>query len=60
MLCYKDKTFCPFYKECAKGEGCSRALTQEVIDAACDFNLLISRFLDRPGCFEEIANVARR
>ena len=34
MICYRDITFCEAYKECADGEGCPKALTQDVIDAA--------------------------
>lgn len=30
MMCYKDRTFCPFYKICAKGSRCHSALTEQV------------------------------
>ena len=34
MLCYHDKTWCSFYEECGQGNGCSRALTDEVKEDA--------------------------
>jgi hypothetical protein len=30
MVCYRDMTFCPFYKECNKGNECDIAYTDEV------------------------------
>lgn len=30
MICYKDMTFCTFWKLCKDGEGCHRALTDEI------------------------------
>jgi hypothetical protein len=34
MMCYKDMTFCRFYKDCAKADDCPRAYTDEVQAAA--------------------------
>ena len=34
MLCYQGRTFCTFHNECDDGEGCSRALTDQVRDEA--------------------------
>lgn len=33
MICYRDMTYCPYYTDCAHGDSCHRALTQEVMDA---------------------------
>ena len=30
MICYKDRTFCPFYKNCQNGATCFRSLTDKV------------------------------
>ena len=60
MLCYHDKTWCPFYKECGQGDGCSRALTDEVKeDASKCWNgrgLPIMEFASKPECFKEVKN----
>ena len=56
MICYRDRTFCPFWKDCRLGSECSRALTQEVKDAAAkwwgDENPPIAFYVDEPDCFE--------
>lgn len=52
MLCYKDKTFCSFYKECKVGKKCHRALTDEVLEKANGNNMLISQYMDKPSCFK--------
>jgi len=49
MLCYKDMTFCSYYKEC-KDKDCIRALTPEVEESARKFGLPISHFAERPDC----------
>ena len=53
MLGYKDKTFCPFYESCEHGEGCSRALTDEVRKAAAEFGLGVYEWAGKPKCHEE-------
>lgn len=53
MLCYKDKTFCTYYKQCLYGSSCNRALTPEVKANAMSLLLPISRFICIPDCFEE-------
>ena len=30
MICYRDMTFCTFYKSCKDGESCERALTPKI------------------------------
>ena len=34
MICYRDKTFCTFYTDCAKGSTCNAALTPQVENEA--------------------------
>lgn len=55
MMCYKDMTFCNFYKECSKGGKCEIALTDKVIEAARRWmkDPPICVFKDKPECFEE-------
>lgn len=54
---FRDKTFCPFYKECADGAICGRALTEQVKADAVKWwgsdEAPISMFMDRPSCFKE-------
>ena len=52
MLGYKDKTFCPFYTECEKGEGCSRVLTDEVWEDSKRIGLPVSQYTTKPSCFK--------
>ena len=58
MMCFRDKTFCDFYKECKNGAECSRALTDEVKAEAVRWwgNELppIARWTSPPHCFEKI------
>lgn len=56
MICYKDRTFCPFYKTCKSGNDCERALTDQIIAEAVRFDMLISRFSEKPECYIEIDN----
>lgn len=54
MICYRDKTFCPF-ATCAKFDDCLIALTDTVKAAACLWwgsdNAPIAKFTNAPGCF---------
>lgn len=50
MMCFKDRTFCLFYAECANP--CDRALTPEIEEQAKKANLLISQYADIPDCFK--------
>lgn len=34
MMCYRDRWFCPFFRDCARAKECDRPLTDEVIAAA--------------------------
>ena len=50
MICYKDKTFCEYYKNCDAID-CDRALTEEVVQKAEAVGLPISMFIEKPVCF---------
>lgn len=60
MLCYKDSTFCPFWKLCKYGKGCMRALTPQVERAAKQCNLLICRFTKKPDCFSNNLQIYKK
>ena len=53
MICYKDKTFCPFWETCLHGTECDRALTEEVKKAAKDFGLPTALFATPPRCYKK-------
>jgi hypothetical protein len=57
MICYKDRTFCPFYKGCADGNNCSAALTDRIIENAIIWwgndGAPIAQFAEKPECFKE-------
>lgn len=57
MMCYRDRTFCPFYAECGDGDGCRAALTQQVKDDAKKWwgneDAPIAVYTDKPQCFKE-------
>ena len=51
MMCYKDKTFCPYYLVCKNGHTCHRALTPEIRQQAEKEGLPIARYTDFPDCY---------
>jgi len=53
MMCYKDRCYCPFFKDCTQGDVCRRALTEEVLSDAMMVNMPIDQFAERPECFDE-------
>jgi len=53
MLCYRDRAYCPYWRDCAHGDECDRALTDEVERAAKRSRLLVAGFLEKPSCFED-------
>lgn len=56
MICYKDKTFCPFWENCKDSSTCCLALTPEVIEAAeswGDSGIPIATYSSEPKCFKE-------
>jgi hypothetical protein len=54
MICYKDKTFCPFWEGCKIGSTCHRALTDKVKRDAEAWmeHAPISQYMNKPPCFE--------
>lgn len=57
MICYRDKTFCTYYKQCKVylDEGCHRALTDEVKRKAEEWmkDPSICTFVSPPYCYED-------
>lgn len=59
MICYRDMTFCEFYKNCLKGNVCIRALTPKVIEKAKKWwrdkesEPPICRYVLAPPCFKK-------
>jgi hypothetical protein len=51
MMCYQDRTFCPFL--CCAHEDCGRRLTQEIRDRAARAQMMISQFGEHPDCYTE-------
>jgi len=51
MICYKDRTYCPFFTLCKTGYECDRALTQLIKQEAKRVNLPISIYKGYPDCF---------
>lgn len=55
VMCFRDMAFCKYWKKCAKGEECRRALTEKVKEDAEKWwggkNYPISWFADKPECF---------
>ncbi len=49
MMCYQDRTFCPFL--CCAHEGCERRLTGEIRRRASKAGMLISQFCEKPDCY---------
>lgn len=56
MICYQDRTFCSFYRECNDGAMCDRALTDEVLEDAKrwfgESGAPVSEFAYKPECFK--------
>lgn len=59
MICYRDKTFCPFFETCSSAKGCDRPLTAEVVAAAERAGLPIARYVSKPGCHSAATPPAR-
>jgi len=53
MICYRDRSFCPFYKTCLYALDCARALTPKVIADAHAFGLPVDKFGTKPSCWEQ-------
>jgi hypothetical protein len=60
MFCYKDMTFCTFYKDCTKRNECHRPLTPKVEAESLEFwkqaglhgKPIYSQFMEKPQCHE--------
>jgi hypothetical protein len=52
MLCYRDMTFCRYWRGCAKGKTCDKALKPTIFRKATATGLPISQFMDTPDCME--------
>lgn len=59
MLCYRDMTFCTFYKKCKNGKTCVRSLKQKIQKSADEWwgkgegQAPICVFSNKPKCFED-------
>ena len=51
MLCYKDRTYCPFGLLCKSGVTCERVLTDDIKAEAEKFGLPICQYSDFPKCY---------
>lgn len=58
MICYRDMTFCPFHEKCIGGKDCHRALNDEITRGAIAHKLPISRFTDKPWCYDKRKEVS--
>jgi hypothetical protein len=62
MICYRDRTFCPFYTDCIHGDVCKAALTPQVKKDAelwwGSEEAPIAVWKDRPHCFSEVKDEA--
>ena len=56
MICYRDMTFCPYYKDCNAQKICERPLTEKVKADAEKWmkNAPIAYFTDRPECWVDM------
>lgn len=50
MICYRDMTFCPFWRDCDRADACERPLTDEVDFRAKMLDLPIAEFTEMPDC----------
>lgn len=57
MISYRDMTFCPFWRDCAKAVGCARPLTVDVERAAERWwgskDAPIAQFCSKPNCHSD-------
>lgn len=54
MFCYRDMTYCDYYRTCKDSENCHRPLTKKVKKDAELKNLSICQFVSKPNCYKEI------
>jgi len=53
MICYRDMTFCCFYKDCKKASECHRPLTPDIEKAAKMFGMPVAQFTNKPECHSD-------
>jgi hypothetical protein len=57
MICYRDKTFCPFHDTCLTGSSCVDALTREIEKDAIAWwgssDAPICVWTEPPKCYKE-------
>ena len=53
MICYRDRTFCPFYETCKEGKRCSRSLTPRVKEHAEELGLPVCQYANKPECHKK-------
>jgi len=53
MICYHDRTYCGFHKDCKLSRRCGRALTKKILKEAKRHGLPICQFVNKPGCFRK-------
>jgi hypothetical protein len=59
VICYRDMTFCGYWRHCRKSLGsCGRELTDRVIADAKEFGLPVAQFAERPECFSQDPNTS--
>lgn len=46
--CYKDMTFCKWHLQCADGEKCPRAMSEEILEAAMAAQIPIATYISPP------------
>jgi hypothetical protein len=58
MICFKDMTFCTYYKNCSKADKCHRPLTKKVKEDAKKWmkNPPICQFTEKPDCHSNNLN----
>lgn len=65
MLCYRDMTFCDFWRNCHGGYDCRRALTPDIHAAAAKWwgtengSAPIATFGERPKCWVSATESAK-
>ena len=52
-MCYRDKTFCSFWRDCDNAGSCGRAMTDDVVSGAERTGLPIARYMEKPSCHSD-------
>lgn len=54
MLCYRDMTFCPYWKTCKDGMNCFRKADKKLATKAKEFGLPLCLWATKPECYIKI------